>query len=150
MTDPIYDEVLNFAIEKEAEEAAMYASMARSAEHENVKKMLLLMSEEETKHLDLLRKVQENGIGAYKFEEVVDLKISEYLNDIKFTEDMDYRDFLVFAMKNEENALKLYKSWSQSCIDEELCNLFKMLIQEEEKHKLVLEKEYQDLVLSED
>ena len=57
---------------------------------------------------------------------------------------MGYRDILMIAMKREEKALKLYNELLQQSETEDRKKLFKMLCQEEAKHKLAFETMYDD------
>jgi rubrerythrin len=60
---------------------------------------------------------------------------------------MPYADILRIAIKMEERALKLYNNMNQSNQDENLKKLFSLLANEEAKHKLRLEKIYDDEIL---
>ena len=57
---------------------------------------------------------------------------------------MGYRDILVIAIKREENALKLYNKLQAEAENENAKAVFKILCQEEAKHKLGLETMYDD------
>ena len=57
---------------------------------------------------------------------------------------MGYNEILMLAMKQEEKALKLYNEFLDKADSEESRNLFKLLCQEEAKHKLALEIIYDD------
>jgi rubrerythrin len=52
-------------------------------------------------------------------------------------------------MKKEKAAFKLYTDLATSVSDENLRSVFKMLAQEEAKHKLRFEIEYDENILSE-
>jgi rubrerythrin len=58
---------------------------------------------------------------------------------------MAYNELLMLAMKREEKALALYNKLLREAADtEDSKKLFKMLCQEEAKHKLSLETMYDD------
>ena len=57
---------------------------------------------------------------------------------------MAYHEILMLAMKREEKALKLYNSLLDNAEDPEHQKVFKVLCQEEAKHKLALETLYDD------
>jgi rubrerythrin len=57
---------------------------------------------------------------------------------------MAYNELLMLAMKREEGALKLYNELLDNADNDDAKNLFKMLCQEEAKHKLALETMYDD------
>jgi rubrerythrin len=62
---------------------------------------------------------------------------------------MNYQDALVLAMNKEKAAFRLYMDLSERAGNEEMRELFQMLAQEESKHKLRFELEYDDYVLRE-
>ena len=64
--------------------------------------------------------------------------------DMDDPKDMDYADLLRLAMKREEKSLALYNELLVKAENEDLKNVFKMLCQEEAKHKLALETLYDD------
>ena len=79
---------------------------------------------------------------------VLDLKIGDYLVDVKPSADMDYQQALVVAMKKEKKAFKMYIDLSAATEDENLKTTFLSLAQEEAKHKLRFEIEYDEFVLT--
>ena len=60
--------------------------------------------------------------------------------------DMSYRDALIVAMKKEKAAFRLYSDLAASAPDEALKKTFLGLAQEEAKHKLRFEVEFDDLL----
>ena len=62
---------------------------------------------------------------------------------------MTYQDALILAMKKEKYAFKLYTNLADYAKAENLKNIFLMLAQEEAKHKLRFEIEYDEFVLKE-
>jgi rubrerythrin len=59
--------------------------------------------------------------------------------DLAYTPSMPYRDILMLAAQREEKALALYNLLLAKAEDEGTRKVFKMLCQEEAKHKLALE-----------
>jgi rubrerythrin len=57
---------------------------------------------------------------------------------------MTYAELLRLAMKREEKALQLYNDLASKSEKSEWVKVFKMLSQEEAKHKLKLETIYDD------
>ena len=80
---------------------------------------------------------------------MLDLKIGDYLVDVEPTADMDYQQVLIVAMKKEKAAFRLYSDMAAATNDESLKELLLFLAQEEAKHKLHFEIEYDDVVLKE-
>ena len=63
---------------------------------------------------------------------------------LEYEKGMQYADILRFAMKREEKALKLYNEMQTKTQDKDYIRLFKILAQEEAKHKQFLEVLYDD------
>jgi len=96
-----------------------------------------------------LKKIKEEGIFNVETEVVADLHIADYALPAEVSPDMSYSDALVLAMKREKNAYKLYTKLSEKAPNEDLRNIFKKLAQDEAKHKLRFELEYDEFVLRE-
>ena len=82
-------------------------------------------------------------------EQVADMKISDYVVTEESGPDMDYQDALILAMKQEKVAFRLYLDLAEQVDNEDQKALFLSLAQEEAKHKLRFEIEYDDFVLNE-
>ena len=141
------NDILDFAIEKEVEAVEFYQEASKLAHAESIKETLLNFSNEEDKHRKMLTSFKENQtkIDSYEFKKITDLKRSDYLVvDIKYEKGMNFPDILRLAMKREEMAVKLYKKLSSLAKDSNMDNLFMILVQEESKHKNILETMYDD------
>jgi rubrerythrin len=142
--------VIDFAIEKEIEAAVFYDTISRQEQFSGKKQMLQEFSAEERKHEALLRDLKAGNIGeqldSYRFKWIVDIKRSDYVDEIEYRPGMAYHELLMLAMKREEKALKLYNGLLDHAETGEQKKVFKMLCQEEAKHKLVLETMYDDFM----
>lgn len=141
-----FEEIINFAVDKEKEAAAFYEEIAQQAPSAREKEMLEGFAKEERKHQSLFENFgrDREKLSGYKFKWVPDIKRSNYIVDIKYEKGMDYVDLLRLAMKREEKSLKLYNELKEKTDKKELIKLFKMLCQEEAGHKLKLETIYDD------
>ncbi len=140
------EEVIDFAVGKEKEAVSFYLSLAKEAKQASLKETFERFSKEEEKHVDLLSDMAGNQekIDAYEFKEVTDLKISDYMLDTEYKEGMPMSEILKLAMKREEKAVLLYTALGGHTEDEGAKKVFKILVQEESKHKLALESMYDD------
>jgi rubrerythrin len=140
------DEILDFAIEKEKEAVAFYNDLSRKESISALAKTFKELAQEEAKHVKLLTNISKNqgAISSYELKKVTDLKVSDYLVEMEYTEGMLMQDILVLAMKREEMAVKLYTNLAMGAVDQESAKLFKLLAQEEAKHKLTFERLYDD------
>lgn len=143
-----FDDVVNFAIRKEELAMEFYQQCAHKAKNPGIKEFFLEMVEEEKKHRELLKGLDPAGLETFKLDKVEDLKISDYLMDVPFRDDMTYQEALTLAMKKEEKAHAFYSAWKEKCMHEKTAKVFEMLAQEEVKHKRKIEELYDDQILS--
>ena len=142
-----FREAITFAIRKEAEAYNLYMTYSQLVKSPGTKKMFLELAQEEDKHRKILEGVEKKDVSKYQLKKIPDLKIGDYVKEEEFHPDMDYASALRLAMKREENSLKLYNHLATGTDDLELKTLFSVLAQEESKHKLRLETEYDENVL---
>jgi len=143
-----FKEIVDFAIEKEQEAVDAYTAASEMVKRSNVKAMLLDLARQEEGHRRKLEGIEPGKVEATHIASVPDLKIADYTDNVEITPGMDYQDVLIVAMKREEKAHNLYAALASNTSDEGLKKLFELLAQEEARHKLALEKEYDDHVLS--
>jgi len=140
--------ILDFAIENEIEAVEFYTSLTNEDTFSGSTKMFTEFAEEERKHQKMLEDFKTKGITAsiegYKLEWITDIKRSDYVVDLEYSPGMWYNEILLLAMKKEEKALKLYNQFLTQADSDESKKLFKILCQEEAKHKLALETMYDD------
>lgn len=140
--------IIDFAIEKEKEAADFYTGLSKEAAFSGSGKMFEEFAVEEGKHEQMLQKFKAEGltdsIAEYQLKWVTDIKRSDYAVDLEYTTGMGYNEILMLAMKREEKALKLYNDFLKQADTEEGRKIFKILCQEEAKHKLALETMYDD------
>jgi len=142
-----FKEVIIFAIRKEAEAYNLYKTYSQLTKTPGMRTMFEELAQEEQKHREILEGVEKKDVSEYRLEKIPDLKIGDFVEEQEFSPDMDYASALRFAMKREEHSIKLYHHMAAGTDDPELKKLFSALAQEEAKHKLRLETEYDENVL---
>ena len=147
MDEKKFKEIIKFAIDKEIKSYNFYTNATQVAKDSGAKDLFSDLAQQEVGRRKMLEKLDLKKIAQAKIEKVPDLKISDYIVDAEFKPDMPYADILRIAIKMEERALKLYNNMHQSNQDENLKKLFSLLANEEAKHKLRLEKIYDDEIL---
>jgi rubrerythrin len=140
------DEALTFAIGEEQAAADFYARLAQRANVPGMKQALLSFAQEEMSHKTKLEAIRAGGRFLSTPQEIADLKIADYVVNVTPDPDMSYRDALIVAMKKEKAAFRLYSDLAASAPDEALKKTFLGLAQEEAKHKLRFEVEFDDLL----
>lgn len=140
--------IIDFAIEKEREAVEFYTSLSEQETFSGSKQMFVEYAQEEKKHEKLLMDLKAGGLSEstenYKFKWITDIKRSDYVVDLEYHPGMPYNEILMLAMKREEKALKLYNEFLAQADTDEGKKVFKILCQEEARHKLALETMYDD------
>ena len=143
------DEILDFAIGQEEEAAAFYTLLAEQMARPWMKDVFLGFAKEEMGHKARLLAVKSGKMLLKVKDKVVDLKIGDYLVPVDPGPVKDYQSALIIAMKKEKAAFKLYTNLAAATDDAGIQETFLALAQEEAKHKLRFELEYDDYVLAE-
>jgi rubrerythrin len=147
MTKEQFQEIINFAVEREREAQRFYNDAAERAKWPHIRDMLLELKKQEEGHERHLQGLDVPSIESAHLDPVPDLKISDYMVDMEYKPDMDFQQVMVLAMKREEKAAKLYEELASTCTDPQVCKLFATIAEEEKKHKFNLEKEYEETVM---
>ena len=143
-----FKETLEFAIQQEQEAVDAYTAASVLVTQANIADMLRGLAEQEVGHKRRLMSIDLSGISDAHVRDIPDLRIAEYASDVDFAPTMDYQQVLTVAMKREETARNLYLHLASISDESELRELFEFLASEEAKHKLLLEKEYDENVLT--
>ena len=138
------DEVLDFAIGNEEEAMNFYNDMAGKMDSPAMRTVFEEFAREEEGHKAKLLKVKTSGGFNPSSAAIMDLKIGDYLVEVTADKDTSYQDILILAMKKEKAAFKLYMDLHETVDDAHLKSLMLALAQEEAKHKLRFEIEYDD------
>lgn len=142
-------EIIEFAINAEQEAVDFYITLQESSDNLRMKEVFRSFAEEEMKHKVRLVNIRDMSLFELPAENIRDLKIGDYMVDVVPSADMNYADALILAMKKEKKAFSLYLMLSERIQDPVLRDIFLGLAQEESKHKLRFELEYDEFVLKE-
>lgn len=143
------DEILNFAINAEQEAFEFYKELSEKASGEEMRKVFEQFAQEEIGHKSKLIRIKETGNVDITPQKVSDLKIADYVVDVVVKPGITYQEALVVAMKKEKAAFRLYMDLMNKTDNADMKALFLALAQEESKHKLRFEIEYDDHILKE-
>ncbi|MFA5012738.1 MAG: ferritin family protein [Ignavibacteria bacterium] len=143
------DDVLEFAMDSEQKAVDFYNQLAERVKNKDMKNIFLEFAQEEVAHKAKLKKIKEEKVFIASSESISDLKISDYVDSVVIKPDMSYQEALIVAMNREKSSFNLYTRLSQKTDIPELKAIFQMLAQEESKHKLRFEMEYDEFVLRE-
>ncbi|MCK5170213.1 MAG: ferritin family protein, partial [Bacteroidales bacterium] len=133
------DDILDFAINAEQEAVDFYNQLAENSKTEDMRHVFTSFAQEEIAHKARLTQIKKEGSFKIEPKAIQDLKISNYMAEIKATPNMTYQEALVVAMGNEKAAFRLYYDLAKRAENVEMRDVFVSLAQEESKHKLRFE-----------
>ena len=142
------NEILDFAISEEEAAAQFYNDLATKMDRAWMRQVFEEFANEEKGHKEKLLSVKEGQLLLSAEAKVIDLKIGDYLVDVEPEGELDYQKALILAMKKEKAAFKLYSDLAATTDDSNLNNLLLSIAQEEAKHKLRFELEYDEHFLA--
>lgn len=144
------DDILDFAINEEQIAADFYTALASKMKHQEMKDTFEQYAIEELGHRAKLEAIKNGKQYQLSEKKIADLKIGDYLVDVDTEKTkITYQEALTIAMKKEKAAFKLYMDLATASNDTASKDLFMMLAQEEAKHKLRFEVEYDSNILTE-
>jgi len=144
-----FDEIIEFAIEREKEAVEFYKDLQRKTALSEKMDFLKNLEKMELGHIRTLELIKAKDIKEIEIQETIDLRISDFIVSTDAAlDEMSYQDILITAMKKEEASFRLYSSLESSQNDAGAKKLFKKLASEEAGHKLLFEKLYDDEILS--
>ena len=146
----LYDEIIQFAIDKEQEAIDLYSDMAGRTKTSSGKVLFHELADMEKGHKTKLQQLDMPYFSSQKIRPIQDLKIADYLIDVPLKPDSSYQDILLYAAKREKAAFNLYTDLTHAYSTvADIKKIFEVLAQEEALHKLRIEREYDDNVYKE-
>ena len=137
------NEILEFAIAREMEAYRFFMALAGRAASPQMRKVFEDLAQEELGHKEKLEleimKTGQTVPAAPKFN------ISEHeyvIPESQLQPDMDYKDMLLLGIKKEEESFRTYIDLIQRVQDKESREVLLSLAEEEVRHKLRFEIEY--------
>jgi rubrerythrin len=141
------DELLDFAVAKEEDSACFYTNLAQRMQKPAMRQVFEEFAKEELGHKAKLLAVKREKLLAPAEQRVQDLRIADYLVEEEVRDDMEYDGALRLAMQQEKASFKLYMHLATATDNARLRGTLLNLAQEEAKHKLRFEIEYDDVIL---
>ena len=144
-----YKAIVEIAVGNEEEAYAFYKSAAQKTKDPSLISIFKELAEEELKHKALLQGYLNDDFNGMVFKEGPDYKITESLPLPELTSDMKFTDAIVLAMKKEQQAMDMYKSFADASADQKQKDMFLELAKMEQGHKTRLEDIYNDIAFVE-
>jgi len=140
------EEILELAIAREEDANQFYIVLAAQVKNAEMRKVFEDLAEEELEHKAKLElEVIKTG-RVVTATEKPELETKGDTETVGPEVDMDYKDMLIMAMQKEEASFRLYVDLAGRVINEDAHDTLLALAEEEVKHKLRFETEY-DLLL---
>ena len=150
MAETRMDEVLEYAIEKEQEAVDFYSELAGRVEAPAMRAVFTQFAGEERGHKAKLQAVKSGRLKLTLAKaKLPNLALSDYLVADEPSPQISYQDALILAMKREKASFRLYTDLAHEVQEPEVRDLLLALAQEEAKHKLRFEVEYDQNILKE-
>ena len=138
-------DILDFAIQKEADSAAFYEALAERANRPVMRMVLLEFAAEERAHRDKLQQIRKSGLRMMPSgKELETLGITKHLKSVKVDRNLDMGKALQLAMREEKAAFIMYFKLAEMTKDRDMRLTLLALAEEEAKHKLRFEIEYEE------
>ena len=150
MDSESYKKVVKNAIQSEIDAKNFYLNVSKRIKDSFLQNQFKDFAEEEARHERILTALLDKGqITTSTFHASQDFKISETLAMPEVSDDMDLKDAIAIAMKNEEIAMQNYQSLAEDCDDPGLKEVFTGLAAMEQGHKFKLEESFVDIAYPE-
>ena len=145
------NELLETAIYKEIASEALYIAGQKSTDDPGARSLMKELAEDEFRHSQMIKGLKESAWKPVLSLEdrITNLMISDYITAPEKLEAASLQDTLAFALKREQQSVQFYSRMMGLFHDEDARYLCRRLIREELKHKLKLERLYDDLFLGE-
>ena len=145
-----YKKIIGDAIQAEIEAKEFYEKISKGVKNEYLKELFEKFAKEEKKHEVILSNVLSNEqIKSSYFDFEKDFHVSETVEMPEVNADMDLKDAIGIAMKNEELAMKNYQALADNCEDVSLKNVFIDLSAMERRHKFKMEESFVNIAYPE-
>ncbi len=141
------EEILEFAIDREQEAVDFYLELAEKVAAPAMKDVFKQFAGEERGHKSKLQAVKAGRQQLTPPGKLPNLALSDYLVAEEPSDEISYQDALILAMQREKAAFRLYTDLAREVNAGEMRELLLTLAQEEAKHKLRFEVEYDQQVL---
>ena len=141
--------IIDFAVENELEAYEFYRDAAEKVEDDFLKETFQDLATDELEHKVFLENFLESDVEEIRLKEFSDYKISETIDKPELTIAMKFADAIALAIKNEEEAMFMYKSLAEACVDVQHEKLFLGLMEMEKMHKAKLEEIYLNVAYAE-
>jgi rubrerythrin len=141
-------EILVFSISKEQASIRFYQNLLSQLTDSTTKSLFKVLIQKEQEHIELLQlEIEKLGLTVDTGEDAGGalFRWDERIEAEAQTRDMNFVEALLLAIQKERAAFRLYATLIAAVKDEELVEVLMELAEEEMRHVLQLEREYESI-----
>ena len=139
-------EILELAIAREEDANKFFLIMAARSERPEMRKVFEELAAEELEHKAKLELEMMKSGRVVKAKEQPEIKADDNPETAIPTLDMDYKHMLLLGIQKEDSSFRLYVDLAARVSSEEAYETLVSLAEEEVKHKMRFEMEYENLL----
>ncbi len=132
MTLTTFGAIMGFAAEMAKRKEEVYKSLAQKTRNSALRKVLEVLSDEESKNHALMMKTRRENVTEMILEPVTGLYPEDYEVDLKGTESMENASILKAALMLEERDEKFFQNASTKVPLPEVTRIFRKMAQKKE------------------
>lgn len=144
-----FEEIMQLAIDNEVEAYEFYGNIAAKVADPGLKAIFEELAAAEKGHQLALEKLVKNENRTFSFVPGPDYKVAETIDAPKLSVDMKPVDGIALAVKKEQEAMEMYKTYAGFSEDAESKEIFLNLAAMEAGHKNKLEELYNNMAFPE-
>ena len=140
-------EILEFAIEREISASEFYMEVAEQVEKAEVRDLFRELAKVELEHKAALElELMKEGLVSKTEGRISTIEAGDYLVAGEVREDMDYKDVLVMAIEKERASFRFYVDLVGVFEEESLNEMLLSLAEEEARHIVRFEMQYNEAI----
>ncbi len=141
------EEILELAVAREEDAHIFLMALAARMVNPEMRKVFEELATEELEHKARLElEVIKTGRVVTDSKKKLYYETNDYAEDVGSEIDMDYKDMLTMAMQKEESSFRLYVDLASRVTNEDAYEILLALAEEEVRHKLRFEMEYNNIL----
>jgi len=143
MDKNVFKDIIKLAKIKEEGSYNTYIAFAKKVKNPIAKKIFKKLAEEEKGHAKFFENLNIGDVKNFEEREINDLKLSKFLVDVDFNENISMQDTLLYAIKREDYAVDFYDALANLAFDDDVKKMLQLFKAEEMRHKKQLEEIYE-------
>lgn len=141
------EEILELAVAREEDAHIFLMALAARMVNPEMRKVFEELAVEELEHKARLElEVIKTGRVVTGSKKKLYYETNDYAEDVGSEIDMDCKDMLTMAMQKEESSFRFYVDLASRVINEDAYETFLALAEEEVRHKMRFEMEYDNIL----